>query len=127
LVAVDALLEALLALALTLELELFDALAPLVVAALTAVLLTDAALVALPLEEVVTVAAEASPVAIFKISLWMLEAKDLMSLGTALYQLLVEILDRSPLRKDCCHLECTAVDATLANEAYCGSAVTWDM
>lgn len=135
LVAVAALLEALLALELTLA--LFDTLAALVLAALTAVLLTDeadlladAGLVALPPVEVeadVMVAALASPVAIFKTSLCTLAAKDLMSLGSPAYQLFVETLDRSPLKNDCCHFVWTAVDATLATDAYSGSAVTWAM
>jgi len=119
---------------LALELALFDALAALfdalVLAALTAVLLTDAALVGLAealvegeLPVAVTLASLA--VAIFKMPLWTLSANDLMSLGNPAYQLLVDILERSPLRKDCCHFVLTAVAATLEKEAYWGSAVTW--
>lgn len=58
-------------------------------------------------------------------SLWTLAAKDLMSAGSPGYQLFVDTLERSPLRNDPSHLLLTAVDATLAKEAYCGSAVTW--
>ena len=120
---------------LALELVLFDALAALlgalVLAALTAVLLTDAALVELAEalagdELLVTVPVVASlAVAIFKMPLWTLSAKDLISLGNPAYQLLVDILERSPLKKDCCHFGLTAVAATLEKEAYSGSAVTW--
>lgn len=126
-------LEALLAA----ELALFEALDALLLAACTVVWLADeadlptdaeAALVALSLVAsigvMVTTLVPPVAVAIFKMSLWTLAAKDLMSAGSPGYQLFVETLERSPLRNDPSHLLLTTVDATLAKEAYCGSAVT---